>query len=153
VRTGYRCSQCHLNRTGGGMRLPFGSLYTQTIVPQSLIHWREGGNLLPADPDARFAVGADARFQYLAVMPPEEDRDKTSSFEVPEANVYGEVRLIPGRMSVYLDERVGPGGASARELFGLFLAKKANAYIKLGKFLPPYGFRLPDDSAFIRKFT
>ena len=40
VRTGYRCSQCHVNRSGGGMRTAFGSLYTQTILPARLLEWR-----------------------------------------------------------------------------------------------------------------
>ena len=36
VRTGYRCSQCHMNRTGGGLRTSFGSIYSQTILPRRL---------------------------------------------------------------------------------------------------------------------
>jgi hypothetical protein len=151
VRTGYRCSQCHLNRTGGGLRTPFGSLYTQTTLPMSLLKWRESNNLLPANPEARFAIGADLRLQYLAVS--SDDTEDVSSFEIPEANAYVEFRLLPGRLSAYLDETLGPGGASTRELFGLFSFRKWNGYVKFGKFLPPYGWRLPDDSAFIRQFT
>ena len=151
VRTGYRCSQCHVNRTGGGMRTAFGSVYTQTTLPMRLLHFDGRGWLLPADPDARFAVGADARFQALALNPA--GATDSFSFEIPEANVYAEVRLIPGRFSIYLDEAVGPGGASARELFGLWAFSRWNSYVKVGKFMPPYGWRLPDDSAFIRQFT
>ena len=43
-------------------------------------------------------------------------------------------------------------GASARELFALFgFAGTSRAYVKAGKFLPPFGWRLPDDDAFIRQ--
>lgn len=149
VRTGHRCSQCHLNRTGGGLRTPFGSLYTQTVLPNRLLPWRKADNLLPADPDARFAVGADARVQYLALNA--RAGPDSSSFEVPEANLYAEARLVPGRFSLYLDESVGPGGASARELFALWTLPVGNGYLKGGKFLPPFGWRLPDDAAFIRR--
>lgn len=151
VRTGYRCSQCHMNRTGGGLRTSFGSIYGQTALPARLLRWRDGKNLLPANPDARFAIGADVRFQYLQVESP--DGRDVSSFEIPEANVYGEVRLAPRRLSLYVDQKVGPSGASARELFGLFSFRKSGAYLKVGKFLPAYGWRLPDDDAFIRAFT
>jgi len=151
VRTGYRCSQCHANRTGGGIRTAFGSLYTQTILPRKPLSWRDSSNLLPADPDARFAVGADVRLQYLHVAV--KDRDDVSSFEVSEANLYLEARLIPGRLSVYLDEKIGPGGASAREMFGMLALSRARSYVKVGKFLPAYGWRLPDDAAFIRQFS
>jgi len=151
VRTGYSCAQCHINRTGGGMRTAFGSIYTQTTLPRRLLKWREGGNLLPANPDARFSVGGNLRGQYVAVE--SRDFEDVFSFEIPEASLYAEARLVPGRLSVYLDEKVGPGGASARELFGLFSLKKWNGYVKVGKFLPPYGWRLPDDAAFIRQFS
>jgi hypothetical protein len=151
VRTGYRCAQCHVNRSGGGMRTAFGSLYTQTILPRRLLPWRGETNLLPADPDARFALGGDARFQYLYVAARE--GEDLSSFEVPEANLYGEARLIPGRLSAYLDEEVGSGSASAREVFGLFAIDRGRSYVKAGKFLPAYGWRLPDDAAFIRQFS
>jgi hypothetical protein len=152
LRTGYRCSQCHVNRTGGGMRTAYGSIYTQTILPQHLLRWRDGDNLLPANPDARFAVGGDFRFQYLYLR--SKELDDTSSFEIPEANLYLQGRLVPERLFLYLDGKVGPGGASARELFGLFgFAGEWRAYVKAGKFLPPFGWRLPDDDAFIRQFT
>jgi hypothetical protein len=153
VRTGYRCSQCHVNRSGGGLRTPFGSLYTQVTLPRQQLKWREAGNLLPADPDARFAFGANLRAQLLHVS--RNEQPDTTSFEVPEANLYVEARVLPGRVSVYLDETVGPQGSGAREIFGLvsFGEKKWHGYVKAGKFLPSYGWRLPDDDAFIRKGT
>ena len=151
VRTGYACAQCHLNRTGGGMRTPFGGLYSQLTLPQHLLRWREGENLLPQDPEARIAFGGEARFQALAVSSP--SGADVFSFEVPEANLYLEGRLVPGHLSVYIDETLGPGGASAREAFALGRIETWEAYIKVGKFMPPYGWRLPDDAAYIRQQT
>ena len=151
VRTGYRCSTCHVNRTGGGLRTSFGSLYAQTTLPARLLPWREGGNLLPANPQARFNVGGDFRGQYLVAD--NSDAAETSSFEVTEANLYAQFRLVPGRISLYVDEKLGPAGASAREFFGLYEFPRADGYVKVGKFLPPFGWRLPDDATFIRQFS
>ena len=153
VRTGYRCSQCHVNRTGGGMRTPFGSIYTQTALPARLLPLPEGRNLVPANPDAVFAAGADFRFQYL-YLDREDDGDSTSSFEIPEANLYGDFRLLQNRLDLYADVEVAPSSASAREMFGLFsVGSPWRGYFKVGKFLPSFGWRLPDDAAFIRQFT
>ena len=151
ARTGYRCSQCHANRTGGGLRTAFGSLYTQLILPRSTLRWRARGNLLPANPDARVAFGANFRGQYVDTSSPESPTSR--SFEIPEANVYAQARLIPERLSLYVDQTLGPGGSSARELFGLYEWRPARGYLKVGKFLPAYGWRLPDDAAFIRQNT
>ena len=151
VRTGYSCSQCHMNRTGGGLRTPFGSVYTQTTLPVHLLSFEEARGLLPADPGSRVGYGADARFQYQRVE--SDDAPDVASYEVSEANVYLEGRLIPGRLSVYIDETVGPGSASAREAFGMLGLPWGHAWIKAGKFLPAYGFRLPDDDSFIRQST
>jgi len=140
-----------MNRTGGGIRTAFGSLYAQTVLPTNLLRLNADSPLLPADPDARFAVGADIRLQYVHVATRE--GDDVSSFEVGEANLYGEARLIPQRLSLYVDEKVGPGGASAREAFGLISMYRERVYVKAGKFLPAYGWRLPDDAAYIRQFT
>lgn len=149
ARTGYSCGQCHVNRTGGGMRTAFGSLYGQTILPARLLRFREEGNLLPADPDARFAYGGDVRVAYSAVS--SDDYADTASFEIPAADVYAQLRLLSGRLSVYLDQGVGSGVSSTRELFGLLSSRKGNGYLKLGKFIPPFGWALPDDDAFIRE--
>lgn len=152
IRTGYRCSQCHANRTGGGIRTAFGSLYTQTILPERTFG-KSGAmpTLLAADPDARFALGADVRVLSVSLF--RDDGADTSSTELTEANVYLEARLLPERLSLYLDEKVGPGGASAREAFALVSFDRWRGYVKAGKFLPPFGWRLPDDAAFIRQFS
>jgi len=150
ARTGYSCGQCHVNRVGGGLRTSFGSLYAQTILSARPLRVREKGSLLlPANPFARFAYGGDLRVGYFAVK--SDDFEDTSSFEIRPSGVYGLARLVPGRLDFYLDLQVGSGGASARELFGLWSFKTGNGYVKVGRFIPPYGWALPDDDSFIRE--
>ncbi len=43
-----------------------------------------------------------------------------------------------------------PSPGRYRELFALVPFRGLNGYVKLGKFLQPYGWRLPDDDSFIR---
>ncbi|MBL8952101.1 MAG: hypothetical protein JNK82_15060 [Myxococcaceae bacterium] len=60
---------------------------------------------------------------------------------------------MKGYLSVYLDEKVGPEGASARELMLLVRGLPLGGYAKVGRILLPYGLRLADDEAFIRQVT
>jgi hypothetical protein len=151
VRTGDACSKCHTGITGGGMRSGHGSFWSQTSLARRAWTKEEGGILYPSFAEGRFSVGADLRAQYLYVHA---DGDDTSSFEIPEASVYGNVELAVDRLSLYLDETVGPGGASAREIYALWkFARGWNAYAKAGRILPPFGWRIPEDDAFIRQST
>ena len=149
VRTGYSCGQCHVNRVGGGLRTPFGSIYMQTTLPAHLLTWKGKGYPLPADPQARFAVGGDARFGYYTLR--SDQIGDASSFELWEAQLYGQFRIVPDRFSLYIDQRFGSGGSSTRELFALFSFGAQRGYVKVGRFFPPYGWAVPDDASFIRQ--
>jgi hypothetical protein len=131
------------------MRTAFGSVYTQTTLPTRLLRAGGRGYLLPANPDARLGFGGDVRFAYLGVS--SEDGEDTSTFEVPPSNVYAILRAVPQRLILYLDQGVGSGATSTRELFGLLSFRKGNGYVKVGKFIPPFGWALPDDDAFTRE--
>jgi hypothetical protein len=152
LRTGHSCATCHISQGGGGVRTAFGNLYSQLTLPQRLGVWRDGKNLLPANPDARFVAGADLRVQYEQLQA---DGDTlNSSFGLVESNFYLRTQLIPGRFDLYLDETVGPSGASTRELYGQFsFGNRLRSTIKAGKFLPSFGWRLPNDHSFVRQAT
>ncbi|HEX9693072.1 MAG TPA: hypothetical protein VGA22_13340 [Gemmatimonadales bacterium] len=143
LRTGLKCSTCHVNRTGGGGRNDFGSAWGQTQLPLRTVGIRTR-NL-----NDWVALGFDVRSRFSAAA---SDASPQTVFDIPEAQVQLQATVIPNALSVYVDETVGPERASARELFAL-VNLPLGGWAKAGKFLLPYGWRLWDDNAYIRSET
>lgn len=95
-----------------------------------------------------FAVGGDFRAGGLYRVVPHEDDD--FSFRTNRALLYAQFDLIPGLITLYLDEQVAPGGATNREAWGMLKLFGGRLYAKGGRLFLPYGWRLQDDTAFIR---
>ena len=150
VRTGLKCAACHVNGTGAGMRTAFGTNYSQTILPRKI--QITNGRRTVFDPG--FAddvkVGGDLRLQNRSVLQPGEDANQ---FEFTEGNIYAEIVMVPDFLAFYVDESVAPGGASAREAFVLLQHTQRQFFLKAGRMLLPFGLRLWDDDAFIRRST
>jgi len=144
IRTGLQCSQCHVNRTGGGGRNDFGSLFGQAQLPLRVSEVRA------RSAEQWLSVGGDLRVLASGTF---EETTPRSAVSIEEANIQVTARLVPELLTLYVDETVGPGGAFAREMFALVDALPANGYVKAGKFLLPYGYRLPDDAEYIRSRT
>ncbi len=142
--TGFKCSQCHVNRTGGGGRNAFGSVWAQTELPIKSFDVRSR-NL-----SDWIAIGFDVRARFGAAV---QTAEPQTQFEIPEAQVQLEAQMIPRLLTLYLDQTVGPEQAFTREAFVMMQWKPANGYAKAGKMLLPYGWRLWDDLAFIRSET
>ncbi|MBK7859703.1 MAG: hypothetical protein IPJ65_14005 [Archangiaceae bacterium] len=161
VREGFACSQCHTNRTGGGKRTAFGATYSQVALPA----WRPAPDTVPLGFVAPnlgdyVSLGADLRVQHVTTLGARSyfegkwlDAPGGNTLRMPVANLYGELELVKGYLSVYLDEKLGPEGASARELMLLVHGLPLGGYAKAGRILLPYGLRLADDEAFIRQVT
>ncbi len=145
VRTGLKCMNCHVNRTGGGARNLFGSVFQQTQLPART----EGFEFRNRAITNWLNVGSDVRFVAAGSVT---DATPRTSFEMERANIMLEARLTRS-LAIYIDETVGPGRAAARELFGLVENLPLNGYAKFGKFTLPYGFRLVDDLEFVRVET
>ncbi len=170
IREGLPCSACHVNRTGGGKRNAFGVLYGQTVMPVWNIGWtppaegegRERRGLI-VDPHAGdyISFGLDFRAQNLTtfsahtVTPSGKDNylPASNTFRIPVANLYAEMSLFGDNLVAYIDETVGPEGASMREGFVMYQNLPWGLYIKAGRILLPYGVRLPDDTIFVRDMT
>lgn len=144
IRTGLKCAACHVNRSGGGMRTSFGSVYGQMTLP-----WNRGQYVSPAVSEF-LTVGVDLRMKASGTF---RETSPRTSLDIDEAQAYVKAQLIRDRVAFYLDQTVGPNRAVARELFALVEKLPANGYVKAGKILLPFGLRLKDDDEFIRGTT
>jgi hypothetical protein len=149
VAQGFKCSQCHVNPTGGGLRNAFGNVFAQTQLPAQHLDtgtdvW--GGQL------ARFlAIGADLRFDAQAQQQP---HAKTlDDFQMEQTRLYVGASVIPERLLVYVDEQLAPGGALNREAYGLYWSADHSWYLKGGQMYLPFGLRLQDQTAFVKEVT
>ncbi len=169
VREGYKCSFCHVNKTGGGKRTRAFSTFARRFLhyPDEIFRDVEertrhltgqlvegisiGANLRTTNtttfrdtPDARGRVPNNTLFRPA----------RSNEFDIVEGVGYLQVDLIKNGLTFYLDESFAPGGATNRETFGLLSGFLPwGLYVKGGKFFPPYGLRLQDDTAFIRSRT
>jgi len=162
VRSGQKCMACHVNPTGGGKRTEFGAIYGQTTLPAGRLDIATGKNV-PATGAAsepavwtgklndHVAVGGDLRATLQNTSVP--STGDTAAFNQTTAQVYLEVKPIVDRLTIYLDERVAPGAATAREVVAMLWSPNRTAYLKAGRMFVPFGLRIEDDSAFIRQVT
>lgn len=152
LREGLKCSTCHVNRTGGGMRNGYGALFTQTELMPLFEEMSEAALDFSPDLGASITVGADfiATNETAAAS---NGADRQNTFAVQSGNLYVNARLLPGRMSLYFDEIIAPGGAANREALLLFEGLPGSGYAKVGRMLLPFGIRMWDDDAFVRRVT
>jgi hypothetical protein len=149
VANGYKCSQCHVNPTGGGLRNAFGDVFAQTLLPMQ--HLDTGTDTWAGQLNRFIAIGGDLRFDASSTQAP--NTQTLNQFQMQQTRVYLEASVIPDRLLVYVDEQVAPGGALNREAYGIFWAADHSWYIKAGQMYLPFGFRLQDQTAFIEQIT
>ena len=141
------CNVCHVNPSGGMLRNGTGYVYgtkslsLSTDIPDDIARYieaiRENGFL---------TIGAD--FRFMAIRGDSTDVDPL--YFPMQADLYLNAR-VQKHVSLFTQfglERAG--NPSVREAFGLVDNLPYNAYVKFGRFIPPYGLRLDDHTAFIR---
>ena len=149
VQNGYKCVACHVNPTGGGLRTLFGVIFSENLLP---------AKSLPADfpvwtgKIASFLrMGGDLRASWSRSEVPNDPAQ--DQHQLDQLRLYADVALIPERLGVYIDEKVAPG--DKQELEGYIRINDASHgwYLKAGKFYLPFGWRLQDQTAFVRELS
>ncbi len=149
VSKGMHCGGCHTNPAGGGMRNAYGNVFAQTELAAERAGQREG--LWTGEVTDWLATGANLRGSYAYVDTP--NADSVSEFDVTRGTVYAQANLIPGRLSVYVDQQVAPGSSLNREAYVRLHGPGGRLHLTAGQFYLPYGLRLQDDTAFVRQAT
>jgi hypothetical protein len=151
MREGFRCSVCHANHTGGGKRTRMGSAYGIQDLPWIKVDVKDKNiPLFWSIKEDLLSVGGDFRFSNQTTFV----KDNTSNtFATDQATLYILFKLIPDRISFYLDESVAPGGAQAREVMAMIENLPAYGWIKFGRFFPNYGIRFQDNQDYTRVVT
>lgn len=147
VAKGMHCSACHSHPGGGGKRTVYGNAFSQMELPARRVGDSDAP-LWTGELGKWFAVGGNVRAGFEFVDTP--GLDETSEFRINRATVYLEANLIPGRLSVYVDQQVAPSASINREAYVRLNGSTGKWWLAAGQFFLPYGMRLQDDSAFVR---
>lgn len=145
VRMGLKCTSCHVNPTGGGLRSDFGDVFAQTVLPAHPI--RGDWGLWTGEVAKVLRVGGDYRYDANFTQIP--GAKTTDHLQVQQGRVYAEAQPIPNRLVIYVDAQLTPGTALKREAYAIFWSASHDWYIKGGQMYLPFGFRLEDQTAFV----
>jgi hypothetical protein len=149
LQTGYKCNVCHINPTGGGLRNDFGTLFSKVLLPESTVDdkldaWT--GKLADI-----VRVGGDLRTDWSSNSAPH--TPSTSQFALEQFRVYADITVIPDRLGLYVDEQIAPNGSQNEEAYVRYGSTAQGLYLKAGQFYLPFGWRLQDQTAFVREAT
>ncbi len=141
---GQKCMLCHTSPTGGGMR---GAYASQFLIPSEIafdVSEEESAGSIGADLSDQVSVGADLRtlFRY---SPDEEHQAGNNVFQM-QGDLYLHFQMSP-RFTATLEQ----GISGSYELFGTAFVLPAGGYVKVGRFVPAYGWRFADHGMFVRQ--
>ena len=149
VQQGYKCVTCHVNPTGGGLRNDFGLIFAQNVMP---------ARTLPASVPtwtgkitSFLRLGGDLRASWNRDEVPNNPAKEDTKLR--QVRLYADLAVVPDRLSLYVDEYVAPEKPEEFEGYVFLNDPTRGWYLKGGKFYLPFGFRLQDQTAFVRELS
>lgn len=140
AREGTICGACHVNPSGGGMRNAYGSqVFERLNLPVTRL-----GKVWGPPEVGPLRFGADSRTAYLYVEDPA--APNISTFFQMQADLYAAAKLHE-RLTLYYDQ----GLNGTFEAMGIIRLPWADSFVKAGRFMPTYGWRLENHRTFIRE--
>jgi hypothetical protein len=149
VQQGLKCIMCHVNPTGGGARTLFGDVFAENVMPASSLP--TGVPVWTGQVLADFVrIGGDLRAEWTRSSMPHAPISEQVGLQ--QLRLYADLSVIPNKLGVYIDEQVAPGTAQTLEAYARY-GDSSNWYLKAGHFYLPFGWRLQDQSAFVRQVS
>lgn len=164
-----RCSQCHIGPAGGGLLTPWGQdEMGDTVARGGNGHFLHGAVGLPG----WLSIGGNFRVAALANDVGGSEGTELAAFPmqidlalrvaagplsvVAIGGLRGVVRSgSPDTMDDPASEASAPSLASylvSREHYVMWRPKEQGAYVRAGRFAAPYGLRLADHTAYVRRY-
>ena len=141
VRLGDKCIDCHYNPTGGIIRSEDGWNYGKNIL--SAISPREQEFSLSPKISDNISFGLDYRTQFL--FSSDTNRTRTD-FQQMTGSIYTNVGLASNINLIGRFDFIN----NIWEAYGVAHIFPNNSYIKVGSFLPNFGIRIDDHTAYTR---
>ncbi len=147
---GEKCSSCHFNINGGGIRTERGNLFAAENLMMKTFQTED----YDFDPqiNEKIRIGGDMRTMTFA-----DEKSKSASLIQMEGSIYG---LYSLSKSIKVYSTLAFNGLTNgfttynnSELYGKFSPTSFGYYFKAGYFVPDYGLRTPDHRAFTREET
>ena len=149
LQQGYQCSSCHVNPTGGGLRNAFGVVFAENVMPATGLP--NGVPVWTGAVGEFLRIGGDLRSSLSRTDVPNTPAQQSASLD--QLRVYADAAVIPEHLDLYLDEQLAPGNSSTMEAYARASAPASGWYLKAGKFYLPFGWRLQDNTAFVREVS
>ncbi len=151
ARTGSKCQSCHVNPSGAGMRQALGAQYGREELP--VPGWSQEFELEDVTTLLTnvLGVGADFRTLYYTRQVADSTGNAgatNNAFWQMQGDLYLNFR-VARKVHLYLKK----GLYSGFEVFGLLNVLPENGHVKVGKFVPNYGMKGDDHTAFVRTQT
>jgi hypothetical protein len=149
VRTGLKCVACHVNPDGGGLRNAVGQSFVQNVIaanpaPAPLNAWN--GSIA-----SWLRIGGDLRTDSTETKVDGQATTRVSGNQ--QTRLYADIQLLENHLGAYIDEQVAPGKSLRQEAYARLQTSDGGWYAKAGQFYLPFGWRLQDNTAFVRQLS
>ncbi|RPI15084.1 MAG: hypothetical protein EHM58_15000 [Ignavibacteriae bacterium] len=156
--TGEKCVSCHVNPTGGGMRNKYGIKTAKDFLYWKFLEKANKETELNTDINKSIQVGSDFRMIFINNQQGEGTPDFNTFFQM-QAELY-----VHAQISKYLSLNLNPGflipntfGNAAlpvkTEIYGMVHNLPAGLYLKVGRFIPNFGIKIPEHRSFNRNLN